>query len=263
MFLATEGFKNIVLSSDQRKGFLRRLEFVEVKDCGDICTLFSAKLRQALKNLKSVKILSCKSLEGVFELEEEDEESEEEEMPLLSSLTRLELQGLPELKCIWKGSTGHVSLRSLIHLNLRFVHKLTSIFPPSLDQSLPQLETLEIRDCRELKHIIGEITPESHGLPKLKTLYISDCGKLESVIPVSVYPSLLNLIRMTISYAYNLKQIFYGGEESSNLMAQSQVRPLYFSTNFFFLCNLNCRLQYIVILFNSFFLQISKTEVID
>ena len=242
MFLATEGFKNIVLSSDQmnkhgheqRKGFLRRLEFVEVKDCGDIGTLFSAKLRQALKNLKSVKILSCKSLEAVFELEEEDEESEEEEeMPLLSSLTRLQLSDLPELKCIWKGLTGHVSLRSLIHLNLRFVNKLTLIFPPSLARSLPQLEILEISYCRELKHIIGEITPESHGLPKLKTLDISDCGKLESVIPVSVYPSLLNLIRMTISCAYNLKQIFYGGEESSNLMAESQVRPFYFSTNFF------------------------------
>jgi len=231
---------------EQRKGILQRLEFVEVKDCGDICTLFSAKLRQALKNLKCVKILGCKSLEGVFELEEEDEESkEEEELPLLSSLTRLKLSDLPELKCIWKGPTGHVSLRSLIHLKLRFVHKLTLIFPPSLARSLPQLETLKIRDCSELKHIIGEITPESNGFPELKKIIIQECGKLEYVFPVSVSLTLHKLERMTISYANNLKQIFYGREESSNLMAQSQVRPFYFSTNFFFLCNLNCRLQYI------------------
>ena len=231
MFLATEGFKNIVLSSDQmnkhgheqRKGFLQILEFVEVKDCGDIGTLFSAKLRQALKNLKSVKILSCKSLEAVFELEEEDEESkEEEELPLLSSLTRLELSDLPELKCIWKGPTRHVNLHSLNCLILRNLDKLTFIFPPSLSQSLSQLETLEVENCRELKHVIREkdgderkIIAESLGFPKLKTLYIPRCGKLEYVFPVSVSLTLQNLERMTISYVYNLKQIFGPDDHAS------------------------------------------------
>jgi len=60
-FMRVKGLKNIVLSSDQmtthgheqQKGFLQRLEFVEVKSCGDICTLFPAKLRQGLKNLRS------------------------------------------------------------------------------------------------------------------------------------------------------------------------------------------------------------------
>ncbi|KAL9366262.1 hypothetical protein Peur_037461 [Populus x canadensis] len=91
----------------QQNGFVQRLEFVQVRDCGDVRAPFPAKLLRALKNLSSVRFYGCKSLEEVFELGEPDEgSSEEKELPLLSSLT---LSKLPELKCIWKGPTRHVS----------------------------------------------------------------------------------------------------------------------------------------------------------
>jgi disease resistance protein RPS2 len=192
--------------------FLHKLEFVEVRGCGDVFTLFPARLRQGLKNLKEVVIDSCKSLEEVFEL------GEEKELPLLSSLTKLQMLRLPELKCIWKGPTRHVSLQSLTLLNLYSLDKLTFIFTPFLVYSLPKLESLHIRYCGELKHIIREedgereIIPESPRFPKLKTLRISHCGKLEYVFPVFMSPSLPNLEQMTIARADNLKQIFYGGE---------------------------------------------------
>ncbi|KAI5605879.1 hypothetical protein BDE02_01G382600 [Populus trichocarpa] len=142
-FSIVEGLENIVMSSDQmtthghgsQKDFLQRLEHVEVAACGDIRTLFPAKWRQALKNLRSVEINHCNSLEEIFELGEADEGiNEEKELPLLSSLTRLQLSWLPELKCIWKGPTRHVSLQNLIHLELLFLYKLTFIFTPSLAQ---------------------------------------------------------------------------------------------------------------------------------
>ncbi|XP_061982895.1 disease resistance protein RPS2-like isoform X2 [Populus nigra] len=218
-----EGLKNIVLSSDHghglRKDFLQRLEHVKVNGCGDICTLFPAKWRQALKNLRRVTISNCKSLEEVFELGEADEGiNVEKELPLLSSLTELQLSHLPELKCIWKGPTRHVSLQSLIHLKLWYLNKLTFIFTPSLAQSLIHLETLQIENCRGLKHLIiekddeREIIPESLGFPKLKTLSIRGCDKLEYVFPFSVSPSFQNLEEMEIGFADNLKQVFYNGE---------------------------------------------------
>jgi hypothetical protein len=97
--LFLKGWQNKVLFSDQmtthghgqQKGFLQRLEFVEVHGCWDICTLFPEKLLQALKNLK-VNIESCESLEEAFELDEES--NEEKELPLLSSLTTLKLSRL-------------------------------------------------------------------------------------------------------------------------------------------------------------------------
>ncbi|KAJ6756064.1 RESISTANCE PROTEIN RGA2 putative-RELATED [Salix purpurea] len=226
-FKNVEGLENIALSYDQitshghgsQKDFLQRLEDVKVKGCRDTRTLFPSKWRQALNNLKSVVIKDCESLEEVFELGEADEGNMEvKELRLLSSLTRLVLGRLPELKCIWKGPTRHVSLRSLIHLELWFLDKLTFIFTPSLAQSLVHLETLRIDYCSGLKHLIREkddereIIPETLGFPKLKTLSLNGCDKLEYVFPISVSPSLLNLEEMKIVFGANLKQIFYNGE---------------------------------------------------
>ncbi|KAF9666749.1 hypothetical protein SADUNF_Sadunf16G0261100 [Salix dunnii] len=226
-FSNVEGLENIVLSSDQltnhghgsQNDFLQRLEDVEVNGCRDIRTLFPAKWQQALKNLVSVEIINCKSLEEVFELGEVGEGiREEKELRLLSSLTRLELEWLPELKCIWKGPTRYVSLQSLIHLELWSLYKLTFIFTPSLAQSLIHLETLRIKYCTGLEHLIRvkddekEIILKSFGFPKLKTLSISGCDKLEYVFHVSVSPSLLNLEVMEIYFAKSLKQIFYSGD---------------------------------------------------
>ncbi|KAG5255244.1 disease resistance protein [Salix suchowensis] len=194
-FRNVEGLENIALSSDQmtshghgsQKDFFQSLEDVEVKRCRDIRTLFLAKWRKALNNLRNVRIEDCESLEEVFELGE-------------------------------AGPTRHVSLQSLVHLELRSLHKLTFIFTPHLAQSLDHLETLKIDDCSGLKHLIGEnddereIIPESLGFPKLKTLFITYCDKLEYVFPVSVSPSLLNLEEMKIVFGANLKQIFYSGE---------------------------------------------------
>ncbi|KAF9667161.1 hypothetical protein SADUNF_Sadunf16G0304300 [Salix dunnii] len=224
-FTTVKGLENIAFSDAQmtshrlQKDFLQRLEDVQVYRCRDIRTLFPAKWRQALNNLTSVEIQDCKSLEEVFQLGEVDEGSRDVKEPrLLSSLTRLVLGRLPELKCIWKGPTRHVSLRSLIHMELWSLHKLTFIFTPSLAQTLAHLETLWIDRCSGLKHLIrekdgeSEIIPDSISFPKLKTLFIRGCDKLEYVFPISVSPSLLNLEEMKIYYGCNLKQIFYSGE---------------------------------------------------
>ncbi|KAL9366265.1 hypothetical protein Peur_037464 [Populus x canadensis] len=219
--LTIEGHEEVGnwLAQQQQNGFLQRLEFVRVDDCGDVRPPFPAKLLRALKNLKEVIVWGCKSLEEVFELGEPYEgSSEEKELPLPSSLTRLQLYQLPELKCIWKGPTSHVSLQSLADLHLDSLDKMTFIFTPSLVQSLPKLESLRISECGELKHIIREedgereIIPESPCFPQLKTISIEKCGKLEYVLPVSVSPSLLNLEEMRIFNAHNLKQIFYSVE---------------------------------------------------
>ncbi|KAG6794094.1 hypothetical protein POTOM_003329 [Populus tomentosa] len=227
-FRNIEGLENIVLFSDQmtthghgsQKDFFQRLEHVEVNGCGDIRTLFPAKWRQALKNLRRVEINRCDSLEEVFKLDEEKE--------LLSSLTRLRLSSLPELICIWKGPTRHVSLHSLAHLELSDLDKLTFIFTPSLAQSLIHLETLQIKECGGLKRLIrekddeGEIIPESLGFPKLKTLRIVSCHYLEYVFPVSVSPSFQNLEEMEIHEANNLK-VFYSGE-GDDIIVKSKIK---------------------------------------
>jgi disease resistance protein RPS2 len=236
--------------------FLHKLESVEVGSCGDVFTLFPARLRQGLKNLKEVFVYGCKSLGEVFELGEADEGSSEEK-ELLSSLKVLHLQRLPELKYIWKGPTRHISLQSLNFLVLKYLHKLTFIFTPLLAQSLPKLEILEIIECGELKHIIREedgereIIPQSPCFPELKNINISFCDKLEYVFPVSLshnrdgiikFPQLTELsLWLRSNYSFLGPRNFdaqlplqnlaiKGHEEVGNWLAQLQVRNLYFST---------------------------------
>jgi disease resistance protein RPS2 len=236
--------------------FLHKLESVVVRGCGDVFTLFPARLRQGLKNLKELTVDSCKSLEEVFELGEADEgSSEEEEMLPLSSLTTLQLSWLPEVKCIWKGPTRLVSLRSLADLYLDSLDKLTFIFTASLARSLPKLLRLEISNCAELQHIIREedgereIIPQSPCFPKLKTLYIEECGKLEYVFPVSLSHNRDGIIKFPQLREFSLwlrsnysflgprnfdaqlplqRLTIQGHEEVGNWLAQLQVRNLYF-----------------------------------
>jgi disease resistance protein RPS2 len=148
-FSNIEGLENIVLSSDQmtshghgsQKDLLQRLEHVKVNGWGDIRTLFPAKSKE--RGYWSLQFIGRGIWIGWGE-----------ELPLLSSLTELRLLNLPELKCIWKGPTRHVSLQSLNHLGLWYLDKLTFIFTPSLAQSLIHLETLQIEHCGGLKRLI-------------------------------------------------------------------------------------------------------------
>ena len=150
-----------------------------------------------------------------------------------------------------EGAIRHFSLQSLNLLNLYCLHKLTFIFTPFLAQSLPQLQTLRITACCELKHIIRdedgerEIIPEFPHFPKLKELCISYCGKLEYVFPVSLshnrdgiikFPRLRELsLRLRSNYSFLGPRNFdaqlplqylaiQGHEEVGNWLAQLQVR---------------------------------------
>ncbi|KAI5605870.1 hypothetical protein BDE02_01G382000 [Populus trichocarpa] len=185
-FSNVEGLENIVLSSDQmtthghgsQKDFLQRLEHVEVAACGDIRTLFPAKWRQALKNLRRVTISECNSLEEIFELGEADEgSSEEKELPLLSSLTELQLSWLPELKWIWKGPSRHVSLQSLNHLELCFFG------PKNFTAQLPSLQELTIKGHEELSNLLTQL----HGLTNLRGIYITDCKGAQDLMQVGSF----------------------------------------------------------------------------
>ncbi|KAJ6966662.1 hypothetical protein NC652_004275 [Populus alba x Populus x berolinensis] len=190
----------------QQNGFLQRLEIVRMKDCGDVRAPFPAKLLQALKNPWRVEIEDCKSLEEVFELGELPDEGRSEEKELLSSLTELQLQRLPELKCIWKGPTRHLSLQSLAHLKLDYLDKLTFIFTPSLAQSLRKLERLEIRDCGELKHIIREEDGEREIIPE------SPRGDVRTPFPAKLLRALKNLKEVTVDSCKSLEEVFELGE---------------------------------------------------
>ncbi|XP_022735450.1 uncharacterized protein LOC111288713 [Durio zibethinus] len=116
--------------------------------------------------------------------------------PLLSNLTSLELESLPELKWIWKGPRHYVCLQSLKVAEISRCNRLKYLFSPSLAQNLVMLEQLKIEYCDELECIATELESddniESDGgllhpllLPKLTYLEIHACPRLQYLFNVA------------------------------------------------------------------------------
>ncbi|XP_017639828.1 uncharacterized protein LOC108481179 [Gossypium arboreum] len=164
-----------------------------------------------LKNLKHLEIRGCCKLQVVGELLHDGEENQEHP---LSNLQFLELNGLPALRWIFKGSPHSFTFQSLKAVDIGGCGKLKSLFSPSLIQSLVLLEQLKIQDCNELETLFNDREIESKTsslplrLPKLKILFIRACSKLEYVVPITLAQGLPALASLSVSSCGALKQVF-------------------------------------------------------
>ncbi|XP_022717677.1 probable disease resistance protein At4g27220 [Durio zibethinus] len=192
-------------------GFLHKLEKFTVKNCPTMISTVPV-----VKNLSEATVINCPRLLEVFQLDNLLNTKEENHASLLSHLTHLEQELLPNLRCIWQGPVQCVSIQSLWTVKVHSCDKLTSLFSPVHAQGLLQLETLEIHDCSGVKHIITEtIHSDNHPLclPKLTTLKISCCDILEYVFPISMGPDFPQLKEINITSCTLLKQVFSPGKE--------------------------------------------------
>ncbi|XP_031278767.1 disease resistance protein At4g27190-like isoform X2 [Pistacia vera] len=151
-------------------------------------------LKYLYHTLEYLAIQSCNKLEEIFQLDGLCH-NREENVAMLSSLAELDLKELPQLRCIWKGPTHIVNLKSLTKVEVRECKSLIYLFTLSVAQSLVQLKSLEVSDCESLKHLIvtkegdndkeEEILPESHHavvvLPNLEKLSILKLPQLRCI----------------------------------------------------------------------------------
>ncbi|XVF79149.1 hypothetical protein PTKIN_Ptkin14bG0196600 [Pterospermum kingtungense] len=168
-------------------------------------------------NATSIKDARLELFEDViFQLKKVENQAQ-----LLSNLKFLRLQELPNLECIWKVPTQHVSLGSLEVVRLRRCGKLKSVFSFSLAQSLVRLKELEIYECDELEQVVEELEGEEQELSpnmnlekplclsKLRTLKIHGCDNLEYIFPKFMAPEgLPQLQKLDMFGLSRLKQIW-------------------------------------------------------
>ncbi|OMP12122.1 Disease resistance protein [Corchorus olitorius] len=167
-------------------GFLKKLETLEITDCGSLKSIFPASITKNLEQLKSVEIVDCDMLEQIFEMEGADDQ-------VLSKLQTLVIK-----KC----------------------GCLKSLFPFSLAQNLLQLKKLVIEDCDMLERLVMEdnnfeMLSNNHYHPRLQELEeleISKCSKLEYVFPSSLVgndlPRLKNLELTDLPISLKRLQLF-------------------------------------------------------
>ncbi|KAJ1392584.1 Leucine-rich repeat domain superfamily [Sesbania bispinosa] len=159
-----------------------------------------------LKSLNELVVQKCNHIEVIFDM------SDTEIMESSFQLKKLTLDGLPDLKHVWKKNPqGILRFQNLQQVFVNECESLQSLFPAALAKNLKKLEQLEIKSCRQVLGIVEkeegaaadrtekfvfpsltllhlyyllELTyfyPEIFTMecPKLNDLYVVYCCKLE------------------------------------------------------------------------------------
>ncbi|RDX67494.1 Disease resistance protein, partial [Mucuna pruriens] len=182
------GYKNVIPSMDPQG--MNELNFLILFSCGEIECLFDSTIitnsnvdmlqTKVFSNLTDLKLACLDSLREVFH----DPSSR-------CSLENLQELWITECQQLYNISFPRNSkLCCLKEITISWCPMLTSLFMPSIANTLVLLESLQICSCNELKHIIeGNVdygSGQSHTsltLPKLSTLRIEYCNKLEYIFP--------------------------------------------------------------------------------
>jgi len=238
-FLLMKGFTSLetlklsyVLVPDLRciwKGLVPcNLTTLEVNECKRLTHVFTNSMIASLLQLEILEISDCEELEQIIAKDNDDEKDQifsgsDLQSACFPNLCRLEIRGCNKLKSLFP-----VAMAS----GLKKLQILEYVFPVSVSPSLQNLEEMEIREADNLKQVFysgdgddiivkSKIKDGIIDFPQLRKLSLSKCSFFG---PKDFAAQLPSLQCLSIS----------GHEEWGNLLAQLQVRPLYFSIFFLF-----------------------------
>ncbi|KAK8626114.1 hypothetical protein V6N13_133766 [Hibiscus sabdariffa] len=206
---------------------LQSLREVHVEECDHLTSLSSLSNGQRLEKLTSLSTLSCLQLEYTFPI------SMNEGLPLLNEVWLVnlpEFRGrdgndivltLPSLHAIAEqGPNRHFNLQSLKVVEIYGCDSLKYMFPMCVANSLGQLQTLNIRECSQLKDIIQQPHETNICLQSLKVVKIEGCDSLKYLFPMCVANGLGQLQTLKIRTCRQLEEIIQQ-PQATNICLQS------------------------------------------
>ncbi|KAF8035121.1 hypothetical protein BT93_C1225 [Corymbia citriodora subsp. variegata] len=190
------------------------LRVLKVQGCENLRFIFSSSMAKALQQIKEIKIVRCKLLKEIIDMQEEELEKaasmDTTEFPLLSSLsleelpnlrtfshgthrihcpilTRLRISGCPKMMTIssFKGKQQTITANAGLQQALGGVNSSLSL-PILFDHNIlfPSLEELTIVSCGLMKIWHNELSEESFR--KMASITIRDCENLSHIFPSSI-----------------------------------------------------------------------------
>jgi len=161
------------------------------------------------QNLQTLSMKNAK-VEAIFCLNENQMMGQEVSL----KVEDLNLSNLPQMTNIWVATKNSFTFQHLKSLEIFGCEKLEVIFPKYVLRCLPELCTLEVRECKELRQIIEEdlkdkklsnpLSPQP-CFPKLATLIVEQCHKLKYLASVSASNDFSNLECLLINGATELE----------------------------------------------------------
>ncbi|KAG2404428.1 uncharacterized protein HKW66_Vig0113510 [Vigna angularis] len=104
---------------------------------------------------------ACKRAIVIFDIDEIEDKTK----GIVSSLKKLTLNNLSNLKCVWTENLGGiVSFPHLKEVIVNGCRSLVTLLSSSLAKSLEKLERLEMERCEKLEEIVAEEDEREHGM---------------------------------------------------------------------------------------------------
>ena len=153
----------------------------DINNSSKIWSLFPSNLIECLKNLESVKLERCDSIEVVFQLEELNIE-ESHVAPVLDQLRELYLKDLPKLMHIWKkGPKRIMGFGNLRLLKVENCNNLTNLFSPSIGKLLVMLEEIKVIGCEKIEELLAIAKEEEEEVLfyKVNSIWLEDLPNLQ------------------------------------------------------------------------------------
>jgi len=234
------------------KDLFIRAEYLNLRNLqGDYKNIIPSMDPQGMNQLIALKLEDCRKIECLIDSTINSNISFGllQTEVVFSTLVYLSLVGLDNLREVFCDPSSRCSLKNLEELSINRCDKLisvsfpvssklcnlkvlsilecpmlTSLFSPSVVQTLELLEVLRIIECKSLRHIIEEEndvlsstqTHSSLTLQKLRILEIEHCENLEYIFSVFLSEGLVSLEKVGIGGNEKLKYVF-GSEKEHNL----------------------------------------------
>ncbi|KAL3750224.1 hypothetical protein ACJRO7_011245, partial [Eucalyptus globulus] len=229
----------------------RNLRVLKVQDCENLRFIFSSSMAKALQQIKEIKIVRCKLLEEIMDVQEEVSNKAASmhtlEFPLLSSLS---LEELPNLRTVYHG-THRIHFPTLTRLRISGCPKMMTfssfegkqhmiIANASLQQALggvnsrlslpilfdqnilfPSLEELKLSSMCQLKRIWHNQL-HKQSFCKLASLTVELCESLSHVFPSNSMDMLQSLSKIEVVGCPSLEALF----EPVSLSYEERQKPL-------------------------------------
>ncbi|KAH7855826.1 hypothetical protein Vadar_029442 [Vaccinium darrowii] len=187
---------------------------LQVRHCNKLIHLFPSKMHLLLKNLKTLHVTRCETMEGVVGFEEELDDRLGKDQLCFSKLTSLYLIGLPKLVSFYikMGEAGTIEGNPTIHAQPLFNGKVI----------LPVLENLEVESLDSIEEIWDKQSPsvnqETASFGQLRNIEVKGCTKLMNLVPSNILPRLRNLRTLKVNDCPNVEFIVFKkkkGEEEA------------------------------------------------
>ncbi|KAG8492261.1 hypothetical protein CXB51_009941 [Gossypium anomalum] len=171
---------------------LQSLREIKVEKCNNLKCLFPLSVANSLGQLHTLKIKSCRSLEGIIQ----------------------------------HSQVPYISLQSLREIEVEKCNNLKYLFLLFVANSLGQLHTLKIKSCWSLEGIIQDSQVPYISLQSLREIEVEKCDNLKYLFPLSIANTLAQLHTLKINSCSQLEDIIQDPQVSLIDLPQLKGRDL-------------------------------------